>query len=156
MMNTPSLFSQTNWIKVPVYSVKLVRETALNYYGSSITKEEEAVALIREHLKDVDREHFVVVLLSAKLDVIGIHTVAIGTLTACPVEIANVFKPAILANATSIIVGHNHPSGDPEPSPEDIAVTKRIRQAGTILEIVLIDHLIIGDGDRFTSLKHCC
>jgi DNA repair protein RadC len=75
-----------------------------------------------------------------------------GSLNSAPVRIAEVFKPAIRRNAAALILVHNHPSGDPAPSPDDIALTKGIREAGRLLDIELLDHLVIGQG-RFISMK---
>ncbi len=81
---------------------------------------------------------------------IGINTVSIGSLTGSVVHPREVFKPAILANAASIICGHNHPSGDLEPSNEDRAITKRLVASGRLLGIDVLDHLIIGDELHFS------
>jgi DNA repair protein RadC len=108
--------------------------------------------LLRHYLADVDREHFVVVLLNRKNQVIGVNTVAVGSLTAAVVHPREVLKPAVLANAAAIILVHNHPSGDPSPSTEDQQLTTRLVQAGRILGITVLDHVIIGDGtERFYS-----
>jgi DNA repair protein RadC len=91
-------------------------------------------------------------LLDIKNKVIGINTVSIGNLNSSIVHPREVFKPAILSNAASILLAHNHPSGDPEPSREDVAITTRLVEAGKILGIDVIDHLILGDG-CYHSLK---
>ena len=106
-----------------------------------------------EYLKETDREHFVVVLLDTKSAVIGITTVSIGILDSALVHPREVYKPAILSNAAAIILAHNHPSGDPTPSAEDRRITQRIHEAGQVLGIEVLDHLIIGDRTRFVSLK---
>jgi len=94
----------------------------------------------------------VALLLDTRHRVIGIHTVSIGTIRCSPLEPAEVLKAALLANAAVVIVAHNHPSGDPEPSAEDRAATKRLQEAGRIVGVELLDHLVIGDG-RWVSLK---
>jgi DNA repair protein RadC len=94
----------------------------------------------------VDREHFMVILLDRKNAPIGINTVSIGSLTASVVHMREVFKPAILANAAAILCGHNHPSGDPAPSHEDRALTQRLVDAGKLLGIAVLDHIVLGDG----------
>ena len=85
-------------------------------------------------------------LLNRKNAVIGINTVSVGSITASVVHPREVFKPAILANAAAVICAHNHPSGDPQPSNEDRALTTRLVQAGKLLGIDGLDHVIIGDG----------
>ena len=102
-------------------------------------------------MQGLDREHFVVLLLDIKNKVIGINTVSIGNLDSSIAHPREVFKPAILSNAGSILLAHNHPSGDPTPSREDIEITHRLVNAGNILGINVLDHIIIGDGYR--SLK---
>lgn len=92
-------------------------------------------------------------MLDVKNRVIGIHTVSIGNLNSAIVSPREVFKAAILANAASIIVGHNHPSGDVTPSPEDIQVTTTLQQAGKLLGIEVLDHIIVGEEGAHTSLK---
>jgi DNA repair protein RadC len=89
-----------------------------------------------------------VALLDRKNRVIGINTVAIGSLTASVVHPREVMKPAILSNAAAIILCHNHPSGDPQPSQEDRVLTQRLVEAGKLLGISVLDHLIIGDGTQ--------
>src|SRR4029434_9928578 len=98
----------------------------------------------------VNREHFVILLLDQKNQVIGLNTVSIGSLTASVVHPREVFKPAILSNASSILLCHNHPSGDPLPSQEDRALTVRLFQAGKLLGIDVLDHIIVGEGKYFS------
>lgn len=107
--------------------------------------------LLRGRLAHLDRERFVVLLLNTKNAVIESHTVSIGTLSSAIVHPREIFKPAIQASAASVILAHNHPSGNTEPSREDREVTRRIVEAGETIGIEVLDHLIIGDG--FLSLK---
>ena len=105
---------------------------------------------LRPCFSGLDREQFLVCCLDAKNASIGVNVVSIGTLTLSLVHPREVFKPAILLNACAIIAVHNHPSGDPTPSPEDRTLTTRLREAGDLLGIRLLDHLILGD-DRLYS-----
>jgi DNA repair protein RadC len=132
--------------RVPVYRVTLVREAAITAPGPRLRGAEQAAALLRQYLGAVDREHFMVILLDRKNAPIGLNTVSIGSLTASVVHMREVFKPAILANAAAILCGHNHPSGDSAPSHEDRAVTQRLVEAGKLLGIAVLDHIILGDG----------
>lgn len=116
-----------------------------------LTKPEEVVRLLG-HLVDERKEHFVAALLDAKNNVTRTATVHIGTLTMSVVNPREVFREAVREGSAAIIVAHNHPSGDPEPSPEDVEVTKKLSDAGKILDIRLIDHVVIGR-DRFVSLR---
>src|SRR5215470_7539548 len=111
---------------VPVYRVCLVREGRIPYYNQQIRSAVDASTLLHTYLADVDREHFVVLMLDQKNKVIGINTVSIGSLTASIVHPREVYKPLILSNAASVILGHNHPSGQPQPSQEDRVLTVRL------------------------------
>ena len=100
----------------------------------------------------LDQEELRVVLLDTKNNVVKIARVYTGSLNTAVVRIGEIFKEPIRSNCASIILVHNHPSGDPTPSPEDISVTEQIIQAGALLGIDVLDHLIIGR-NRFTSMK---
>lgn len=108
--------------------------------------------LLEPQMRYLDREYFREVLLNRKNGVISIETVSVGGLSSSLVHPREVFKPAIRKSAASVILAHNHPSGDPAPSQEDIEVTRRIAEAGSLLGIDVLDHIIIGDG-RWISLK---
>ena len=138
---------------IGVFKVQLVREGSFPYADRQIRSADDAADILAGYLVGVDREHFVVLTLDTKHKVTGIHTVSVGSLDATIVHPREVYKPAVLAGASGIIVGHNHPSGDPTPSSEDIAVTKRLKEAGTLLGIDFLDHIIVGDNGRYTSLK---
>ncbi len=131
---------------VAIYRVALVRESSIQAPSGRIHHSKDAEAIVRQHLAHVDREHFVTLLLNRKNAVIGITTVSVGSLTASVVSPREVFKAAILANAASIVCAHNHPSGDPQPSLEDKALTARLVQGGKLLGIPVLDHIIVGDG----------
>lgn len=104
---------------------------------------DDIVAFVGVKLRKEHREHFQVLLLNSRHEVIGKETISIGSLNASIVHPREVFKPAIIASAASIILVHNHPSGDPEPSEEDIAITKRLVKAGELLGIQVLDHVIV-------------
>jgi len=105
------------------------------------------------HLRDLQKEkteHFVVLLLDSHLNLIRRHTVHIGTVDASLVGTKDIFREAIIAGAASIIVAHNHPSGDPYPSAQDIAVTNDLMTAGEILDLKVNDHIIVGNPDYYS------
>ena len=104
---------------------------------------DDVVALVGAKLRKEHREHFLVLLLNARHEVLGKETVSIGSLNASIVHPREVFKPAITASAASVILVHNHPSGDPEPSEEDLTITKRLVEAGELLGIQVLDHVIV-------------
>jgi DNA repair protein RadC len=136
---------------VPIYRVTLVREGRVQCYNQQIRSSADASTLLHTYLADVDREHFVIILLNQKNRVIGINTVSMGSLTASIVHPREVYKSAILANAASIICGHNHPSTDCQPSRVDRALTTRLVEAGKLLGIRILDHVIIGGEGRYFS-----
>jgi len=138
--------------RVDIVSVKLVKESSMLYKKRRIRSPQDSAELFREYLGEVDREHFIVACLDTKNQPTNISTVHIGSLNASIAHPREIMKTAILSNAASIICCHPHPSGDPEPSPDDIEVTKRLVKVGEIIGIELMDHLIIGD-DSFVSLK---
>jgi DNA repair protein RadC len=101
---------------------------------------------------DYDRESFWVVLLNGKNRAIGVNLVSLGALTAALVHPREVLKPAILGNAAAMILVHNHPSGDPAPSGEDLALTRRLCEASELVGIRVLDHIIIGHDGAYRSL----
>lgn len=117
-----------------------------------IRSPQDAAALLTEDMRYLQKEHFVCLFLNTKNHVIGQETLSMGSLNASIVHPREVFRAAIKRSSASIVCAHNHPSGDPTPSPEDIQLTKRLVEAGDIVGIEVLDHLIIGDR-RFVSLK---
>lgn len=131
---------------IPVYRVQLVRErTVTGEQRRSIRNPDDVVAILKDELLKSDREKLISVMLNAKNVVIGMEVVSVGSLTASVVTARELFKSAILASAAAVIISHNHPSGDPTPSQEDIRLTERISKAGELLGIKLLDHVIIGE-----------
>jgi DNA repair protein RadC len=123
-----------------------------------ISSAAEVTAVLSAILKteseiDRDKEHLWVIGLNAKNAIKFIDLVSLGTLTNALIHPREVFRLAVQKGVCSLIAGHNHPSGDPEPSRDDIAVTERLKDAGAILGIALLDHVIIGDDGRYESLK---
>jgi len=108
--------------------------------------------LVMEEMRVLDREHFRIMHLSTRNNVLGIVPVSVGSLNSSIVHPRECFKEAIRRNASHIILLHNHPSGDPTPSKEDLEITRRLVEGGKLLGIEVIDHVIIGD-KRYVSLK---
>lgn len=132
-------------------SVTFVREVQLKYRGPrrgqpfpAANAPERAAAFIRKVLPDNVREHFVVLFLNGNNEVAAYFVASTGTASACLVGPRELFQAAVHAGAVSIIAGHNHPSGNPTPSAEDQSVTRRLFEAGELLGIPVIDHLIVG------------
>jgi DNA repair protein RadC len=128
---------------------------ALPYAGAEkpqISSPADADALLRPFLEPLDHEELWVLLLNVRSRVIKVVRLYVGSVNTSYIRVAEIFKEAILESASAIIIAHNHPTGDPSPSPEDVSVTRAIAEAGKLLDIDLLDHLIIGH-TRFVSLK---
>jgi len=113
---------------------------------------DEVVRLVKGRLKGKKREHFLVILLDTRGQLIKISEISIGSLDSSIVHPREVFKEALSASAASVIFAHNHPSGDPEPSEDDVKLTERLANAGEVMGIDVLDHVIIGD-KTYLSLK---
>jgi DNA repair protein RadC len=134
--------------------MELGRRAGVGTVGDlDVVENYEDVVKLLSHLQGVKQEHFCVIFLDAKNQVMRYSDIHKGTLTMSPVGPREVFREAIREGASSIIVAHNHPSGDPEPSPEDIDVTSKLVEVGKLLDIPLLDHVIIGSGRKAVSLK---
>ncbi|MBI4180883.1 MAG: DNA repair protein RadC, partial [Chloroflexi bacterium] len=118
----------------------------------SVKTPDEVVSLVKSQLRGKKKEHFLVLLLDTRGQLIKTAEISVGSLDSSIVHPREVFKEAISASAASVIFVHNHPSGDPEPSEDDIQLTKRLAQAGEIMGIDVLDHIIIGD-KNYLSLK---
>lgn len=138
-------------MELDIVSVRLKKEDTIFYTLPYIKNDEDAASLFREFLSDMDREVVALLTLDSKMKPINLSVVSMGTLNNSLVHPREVFKTAILSNARSVMLGHNHPSGDPEPSKEDIQITARLQQVGELLGIELLDHIVIGRGDRYRS-----
>jgi DNA repair protein RadC len=130
-----------------VFELKVIRERRQGY--GAVRRMRDAAQVyeaFRDEFGRLDREVFVVLLLDGRNQVLGFNTVSVGSLTTALVHPREVFKAAILANAAAVILVHNHPSGSAEPSAEDHALTARLEQAGELLGIRVVDHIVVGDG----------
>ena len=140
---------------ISVYRVSLVKDESISFENVRLANSQEAQALIQNLILtkgQPDREQFVVALLNAKNEMIGLNIVSVGALSSAPVHPREVLKPAILANSAAMILCHNHPSNDLQPSPDDIAITNKIIQAAEIVGIQVHEHLIINmEDDRYFS-----
>lgn len=136
--------------------VTLEKEVSMNCPDlvSIIRSPEDAANVGRGfmHIHEESEEYLYLICMNTKNRVIGVFEVSHGNVNSSVFGVREIFQKALLANAVSIIVMHNHPSGDPKPSREDIAVTQRLVEAGKIIGINVLDHIIVGDGS-FSSLK---
>jgi DNA repair protein RadC len=139
-------------------TVTYVRELMVRYRGNKgpsfdpIGAPADAAKLLRQVLPDNVREHFVVLFLDGRHHVVAYFVVSTGTATSCPVGAREIFQTALVAGATALVVAHNHPSGSTDPSSADRAITKRLKEAGELLGIPVLDHLVIGS-DEYYSFK---
>jgi DNA repair protein RadC len=118
----------------------------------TINSPADAAALVIYEMSALEQEHLRILLLDRRNRVLEIEEVYRGSVNSSQVRVGEVFKAAVRKNASALIVIHNHPSGDPTPSPDDVAVTRAIVQAGKLLDVDVLDHLVIGQG-RWVSLK---
>ena len=138
--------------RVDIVSLKMIRENSILYGNRRIKSSYEAVGLVKEFLENSDREKLIVCCLNTKNEPTSLSVVSVGSLNSSIVHPREVFKTAVVSNSASVIIAHNHPSGDMRPSKEDLNITERIKQSGEILGIKLLDHLIIGN-EKYLSLK---
>ncbi len=139
--------------RLQVVRVSLVKEKPLLYNSSRVSDSDQAVDAFRALLPDIDREYFVVFILDAKNRISSCNVVSVGSLNQSIVHPREVFKPAILANGAAVILAHNHPSGDPKPSSEDIQITRRLKECGDVLGIKVLDHIIVCDDSSYSLLN---
>jgi len=132
--------------------LRIVRERRKGYGQCRVARDPKAVVeAFKDHFQSLDREQVIAIVLDTKNHIQGFHVVSTGSLDSSIVHPREVYKIAVLSNASAIILVHNHPSGDPTPSPEDVSLTRRLKQAGDILGIKLLDHIVIGD-DTYVSI----
>lgn len=148
MMKNP-----TPRLRVGIIKTQIVREGSMLYGNRRIHTPLDAVDLVSGIFQYADREMMVVVSLDSKNAPVALEIVSVGTVNSCLVQMRELFKHSILNNATSIMCFHNHPSGIPDPSKEDIEITKRMDEAGKLLGIWLLDHIIVGEGKSYVSLQ---
>ena len=148
--------TQTAFEALDVINIQMIKERKLLYNGNRLTMPEQAAEAFCTLVGDPDRECFVALLLDGKNRITGLHLVSQGSLNQSIVHPRETFKSAILANAAAIILAHNHPTGDLTPSSEDIAITRRLKEAGDLLGIRVLDHIIVdtdtGKNKSFTEM----
>ena len=143
--------------RINFYTLKMIKEDSVLYEVPVIKSPAETYQAAKQllALHEEPEEHFCIFCLNTKNKIVGVHTISIGTLNASIVHPREVFKAAMLNNASGIVCLHNHPSGDPKPSQEDIKITRRLVEAGEIIGIEVLDHIIIGE-QSYSSMKEKC
>lgn len=138
--------------RINIVSLEMVKESSLLYSPRQCGSVQQAYDLIRTFIEKKDREHLIVIGLNAKNEPTLINYAHIGTVNQSIAAPRDILKPILLSNSVRYLIGHNHPSGNPEPSQQDIQLTNRLHEASELLGIKLLDHLIIGD-DAYYSFR---
>lgn len=131
---------------------QLVREKTQEE-APTLRTPEDAMRLVRNRIAEEPTEHFIVIPMNTRNRVISIETISLGSLNGSLVHPREVFRIAIAANAAGIILAHNHPSGDPTPSREDLELTRRLKEAGKVIGIEVLDHVITGPNGHTMSFR---
>lgn len=143
--------------RINFYTLKQVKEKGGLYdLRTKVIRSPEDAYRAQKELLDLESEaieHFVIFTLTSKNEIAGVHTLHKGELSSSIVSTRLIFQTALLNNARSVLCFHNHPSGDPAPSREDIDITKKIVEAGKLLQVDILDHIVVGDNNRWVSLK---
>ncbi|WP_349945214.1 JAB domain-containing protein [Lacrimispora sp. BS-2] len=139
--------------RVGIIKLKMIREGTAVYGTERFHEAKEAADMVRHLFEYSDREMMMVMSLDSAMTPIALEIVAVGGLSSCGIDPRDLFKHAILSNASKIICFHNHPSGEPMPSREDSLITGRIKEAGVLLGIELLDHIVIGSEGRYVSFR---
>lgn len=140
--------------RVSIVSLSLVKESSLLYGPRRCQTSDDAYALIRPFIENKDREHLVSIGLNSKNEPTVVHLVHIGTANQSIAVPRDILKSVLLSNATRLMIGHNHPSGDPTPSVADERLTEKLHKASELLGIELLDHLVIGEECYYSFREH--
>lgn len=139
---------------VGIIRLQMVKEQRTLYGMGRLSTPKEAVAAVKPLFEMCDREVTAVMSVDTKCSPLAVEVVSVGGLDACTIDPRIIYKHALLSNAASVLCFHNHPSGDPEPSVADKRMTERLYEAGKILGVRLLDHIIIGDDAYFSFQEH--
>ena len=141
--------------EIRVVNIRMVREPSL-YSETPVMTPQDAMKVIAKEMASYDREVFGILNLKNNGQVINMNICSVGTLNASLVSTRETMKSAVLSNSSAFLVFHQHPSGNPQPSEEDMAVTEKLAKAGEILDIRMLDHIIIagGTGEMFSFQEH--
>lgn len=142
--------------KIPHYRVKLVKDGVKNYPVERVGSFGDAATVLHKQLDDLPHEAVVAIYLNGQNGILGTQTLAIGGLHGCALTPKDVFRGAFEVAASAIIIGHNHPSGNPAPSEDDLQLTKAVIAAGKILGIPLLDHVIVARGKQVSLRDRGC
>lgn len=140
--------------EINIVSLQMVKTGTLSYLKNRISSPEDAAEIMRSFIGNSDREHLILICMNSKNEPTHIQTLSIGSINKMMVHPREIFKTAILSNANSIMLGHNHPSRDIAPSPEDINVTKRLMLISEMMGILFYDYIIFSDSNTYSIRQH--
>ena len=137
-------------MKIPIVHLQVVRDRQADYCSGSISSPGKAAEWMKKILGNASREQVVVCCMDGRMEPAHIDIAGVGGSTGCPCPIPEIFRTALVTNASSVMLFHNHPSGDASPSGQDIALTEKLRAAGELLQMPVKDHIILGDGEYYS------
>lgn len=140
-------------MKIPIVHLQIVRENEADYHLENLTSPRTAAAWMKSIIGETDREKVVVCCLDNRMKPTCVEIAGIGSSNRCMFSVPELFKTALLSAASYILVFHTHPSGETALSQEDMEATEQIRKAGEMLGIEVLDHIILGSGDRYYSFR---
>ena len=144
---------QTTLLVLAQVGARYLANAPLGRDDAPIIDSPKAAYLLFRDMESLEQEELRVAVVDVKNRVLRVLTVARGGLRSTTVRLADMFREAVRSNASALIVAHNHPSGDPTPSPEDVSITKKMVQAGELLDVKVLDHLVIGRSGKWVSMK---
>ena len=136
--------------RIDIVRCKMVKESSVKYEKRVITSPFDGYIIVKDFLEDLDREQVMMFCLNSKNEPTNLSVISMGTVNSSLIHPREVFKIAILSNASKIMLAHNHPSGNPSPFHEDELMTKRIKDCGNMMGIELLDHIIVGDNTYYS------
>lgn len=140
--------------EINIVSLQMVKTGTLSYLKNRISSPEDAAEIMQLFIGNSDREHLILICMNSKNEPTHIQTLSMGSINQTVIHPREIFKTAILSNANSIMLGHNHPSGDVTPSPEDINVTERLMLISEMMGILFYDHIIFSESNTYSIMKH--
>lgn len=139
--------------KVPLVQLGLAKKGCLRANGDKLTDSKTIAAFISKHYGCSPQERFITLLFDSRMQVVAVHEVALGGLASVGVDPRVVFAGAVTSGASAMIIAHNHPSADPAPSSEDLALTQRLVAGAKLLGLRVLDHIVVGRGGAYVSMK---
>lgn len=136
--------------KINIVSLQIIKEDHQWYSKRYVRSPDDAAEIARQYLGNPDREHLIAICLNTKYEPTHIETISMGTLSSTVYTPREIFKTAIMTNSAAIIIAHNHPSGNPEPSDEDQQMAKRVQETGKLLGIQMLDCIILGENSHIS------